>query len=202
LFRNDIPLKDKRITSEVCVHHLYFTADDYETKGNFIKCNPAIKDARHKDKLFQALLDDKFDIIATDHAPHTLDEKNQGYFDAPSGLPLIQHTLNIMMDFMWQGKISMEKIVEKMCHAPAVCFQLSERGYIRESYYADLVLVDPEAEWTASHDGVHYKCGWTPLDGKRFKGKIRKTMVNGHWVYDDGIFKGPGLGKRLIFDRN
>jgi dihydroorotase len=202
LFRNDIPLSEKHITSEVCVHHLYFTAEDYEEKGNLIKCNPAIKDKRHSEKLFQALLDDHFDIIATDHAPHTLDEKKQSYFNAPSGLPLIQHSLNIMMDFMWQGKISMEKIVEKMCHAPAECFQLAERGYIREGYYADLVLIDPLTEFTVRHEDVYYKCGWTPLDGKLFKAKVMKTLVNGQVIYNNGIFTGPGYGSRLRFNRD
>ena len=201
LFANDRSLAEKRITAEVCVHHLYFDAADYNQLGNLIKCNPAIKSAENKKALFDALLDDRLDIIATDHAPHTLDEKNQSYLDAPSGLPLVQHSLNIMLDFYHQGKISLEKIVEKMCHAPAICFQVKERGFIKEGYWADLTLIDLHATWTVAKDNIYYQCGWSPLEGKQFMGRVVKTLVNGDVVYDyhEGFEK--GFAKRLEFER-
>ncbi|MFZ1751796.1 MAG: dihydroorotase [Saprospiraceae bacterium] len=201
LFENLLPLTEKRITSEVCVHHLYFSADDYETLGNQIKCNPAIKSAEHKKALFAALLDDRLDIIATDHAPHTWDEKSNPYINAPSGLPLVQHTLNIMMDFHQRGWISMEKVVEKMCHAPAECFRILERGYLDEGMYADLVLIDPHSKWTVHENNVLYKCGWSPLEGKELKGRIDSTYINGVKVYGKDQFFVQGQGKRLTFDR-
>jgi dihydroorotase len=201
LFRNYIPLVDKRITSEVCVHHLYFTADDYATLGNQIKCNPAIKDKRHAPKLLEALLDDRLDIIATDHAPHTWDEKSQPYSQAPSGLPLVQHSLNVMLDFYQQGKISLERIIEKMCHAPAQCFNIKDRGYIREGYHADLVLVDMDKLLTIDKSNIYYKCGWSPLEGRKFNGSVIKTFVNGHIVYDNGIHTLPGYGQRMMFGK-
>ncbi|MFT6147800.1 MAG: dihydroorotase, partial [Saprospiraceae bacterium] len=170
LFRNDIPLAEKRITSEVCVHHLYFNADDYAAKGTQIKCNPAIKGKEHQESLMPALLDDRLDIIATDHAPHTWDEKSGTYFNTPSGVPLVQHSLNVMLEFYHEGKISLEKIVEKMCHAPAICFEVEKRGYVREGYWADLVLVDLNKEWEVSKDNLYYKCGWSPFEGHTFKG--------------------------------
>lgn len=201
LFRNDIPLSEKRITSEVCVHHLYFNADDYATKGTQIKCNPAIKGKEHQTALFEALLDNHFDVIATDHAPHTKEEKAGTYFKAPSGVPLIQHTLNVMLEFYHEGKISLERIVEKMCHAPAVCFEIADRGYIKEGYWADLVLVDLEKEWEVTAEGLHYKCGWSPFEGHTFKGKIESTIVSGHLAYNEEIFDETKKGERLSFNR-
>lgn len=201
LFRNDIPLDQKRITSEVCVHHLYFSSDDYEKQGNLIKCNPAIKERRNKEALMRALLDDRLDIIATDHAPHTWEEKQQSYEKAPAGVPLVQHSLNIMMDFHWQGKITMERIVEKMCHAPAQCFGLVDRGYIDEGMYADLAIVDPDQEWSVNKENILYKGGWSPFEGKTFRGKVVSTFVNGERVYDGGNEFRQGLGQRLTFNR-
>ncbi|TXB60073.1 dihydroorotase [Phaeodactylibacter luteus] len=200
LFRNDIPLEKKRITSEVCVHHLYFNAGQYATLGSQIKCNPAIKGAEEQEALLPALLDDRLDIIATDHAPHTWEEKQGTYFHAPSGVPLIQHTLNVMLEFYHQGKISLEKIVEKMAHAPAVCFKLRERGYIREGYWADLALVDLNKEWGVSKGNLHYKCGWSPFEGHTFKGSVEGTIVSGHLAYYKGQFDESRKGQRLMFD--
>ncbi len=199
LFSNALPLENKRITSEVCVHHLTYTADDYERLGNKIKCNPAIKDSRHAPRLLEALLDNRLDIIATDHAPHLLSEKDLPYAQAPSGLPLVQHSLNMMLDFYWQGKITIEKIIEKMCHAPAICFQLQERGFIREGYFADMAIVDPTKYWSVTKDSLFYKCGWSPLEGKEFKGRVTTTIVNGQIVYADGKHTNVGLGQRLKF---
>jgi dihydroorotase len=201
LFRNDIPLKEKRITSEICVHHLWFDKSDYERLGSKIKCNPAIKEAHHKKELFEALLDDRLDVIATDHAPHTLEEKSNTYLKAPSGLPLVQHSLNILLEFYHQGKISLEKIIEKMCHAPAICFDVRDRGYIREGYFADLVLFDLEHKWNVSTPNILYKCRWSPLEGQEFTGKVKKTFVNGNLVYDKGVFDERFRGERLEFDR-
>ncbi len=199
LFRNDIPLKEKRITSEVCVHHLHFDAEDYIRLGNKVKCNPAIKERYNREALFEALLDDRLDIIATDHAPHTMEEKSNPYFSAPSGLPLIQHTLNVMLGFYQEGKISLEKIIEKMCHAPTDCFGLKERGYLREGYYADLALVDLEEEWTVNKSNILYKCGWSPLEDAKMKGRVTDTYVNGHLVYQNGKVLQQGKGMRLMF---
>lgn len=201
LFRNDIPLRDKKLTSEVCVHHLYFYDHDYEISGNLIKCNPAIKTQKDRDALFPALLDDRLDIIATDHAPHTWDEKQQPYVKAPSGLPLVQHSLNIMLDFYHKGMISKEKIVEKMCHAPAECFKIKGRGYISEGMFADLVLVDPQKSLQIKKENILYKCAWSPLEGKYFKGNVHSTFVNGTKVYDQNGSFVQGMGKRLTFDR-
>lgn len=183
LFTNAIPLKDKRITSEVCVHHLHFTADDYEKLGYLIKCNPAIKAAENKDALWKALLDDRLDVIATDHAPHTLEEKEPPYEKASSGLPLVQHPLLIMLNYYKEGKISLEKIVEKMSHAVADCFRMEDRGYIREGYFADLVLVDLNANTAVTKESLLYKCGWSPLEGIVFPASIDQTFVNGRCVY-------------------
>ncbi len=199
LFRNDIPLKEKRITSEVCVHHLYFNADDYIKHGTGIKCNPAIKSKANQDALLPALLDDRLDIIATDHAPHTIEEKSRNYWSAPSGVPLVQHSLNVMLEFYHQGKISLEQIVRKMCHAPADCFNVEKRGYIREGYWADLVLFDLERKWMVTKDNIHYKCGWSPFVGHTFTGKVEKTIVSGHLAYDNGIFYEDKKGERLLF---
>ena len=201
LFRNDIPLAEKRITSEVCVHHLYFNADDYATKGSQIKCNPAIKGKEHQAALLPALFDNRLDIIATDHAPHTWDEKSGTYFNTPSGVPLVQHALNMMLEFYHEGKITLEKIVEKMCHAPAICFGIEKRGYIRKGYWADLVLVDLDKEWEVTKDNLYYKCGWSPFEGHTFKGVIDTTIVSGHIAYAGGEFDESKKGERLTFER-
>ena len=201
LFRNDIPLAEKRITAEVCVHHLYFDKDDYETLGSQIKCNPAIKEKRHKAALLPALLNDKLDIIATDHAPHTWDEKQNLYKKAPSGLPLVQHSLVLMLDFYNRGEITLEKIVEKMCHAPAICFDVEKRGFIRQDYWADLVLVDLNQEQTVAKENILYKCGWSPLEGKTFRGKVTHTFVSGHLAYANERFDEGKMGERLLFAR-
>lgn len=199
LFDNTIPLAEKRITAEVCVHHLYFNSDDYEILGNRIKCNPAIKERFHQESLFKALLDNRLDIIATDHAPHAADEKSQGYFKAPAGLPLVQHGLNIMLDFYDSGMISLERIVEKMCHAPAICFKIKNRGFLREGYFADIAVVNPTCNWTVESSNIYYKCGWSPLEGRGFSSKVESTYVNGHRVYYLGKFLAPGFGRRLQF---
>lgn len=202
LFRNDIPLEDKRITSEVCVHHLWFDKRDYATHGSKIKCNPSIKESHHKAALLQALLDNRIDVIATDHAPHTLEEKNNLYAKAPAGLPLIQHPLYMMLEFHKQGKISLEKIVEKMCHAPAECFDVAERGYLREGYFADIVLFDNNRKYTVDEkQNIYYKCGWSPLNGQTFGATVLKTFVNGHLAYNEGAFNESIKGERLTFDR-
>ncbi len=201
LFRNDIPLAEKRITSEVCVHHLYFNSADYERLGTQIKCNPAIKAVNHQSALFPALLDNRLDIIATDHAPHTWDEKQGTYFKAPSGVPLIQHTLNVMLEFYHQGKISLERIVEKMCHAPAICFQIENRGYLDEGAWADIALFDLEKEWTVQKENVHYKCGWSPFENHTFRGAIEATIVSGHLAYQNGEFFEDKKGERMTFLR-
>ena len=202
LFRNDIPLKEKKITAEVCVHHLTFTNDDYETKGNFIKWNPAVKTQKDKDGLWEALLDDRIDVIATDHAPHTLEEKSQKYLLAPSGGPLVQHSLNIMLENFKNGKVSLEKMVEKMCHNPAILFQIEKRGFIKENYKADLVLVDLDEKYTVSKENLLYKCGWSPLEGTEFNNKITHTFVNGNLVFENGKISEETFAERLLFDRN
>jgi len=201
LFDNTQPLKSKRITAEVCVHHLWFTADDYATLGNQIKCNPAIKDKRHKAALWEALLDDRLDIIATDHAPHTWAEKSQPYWQAPSGVPLVQHSLLLMLEAWHDGRISLEKLVEKMCHAPADCFGIAGRGYVREGYYADLVLVDTNHGFPVSKDTIAYKCGWSPFEGQSFRSSVTHTIVSGQVVYRHGQFDESHHGQRLLFDR-
>jgi dihydroorotase len=201
LFRNDIPLEDKRITAEVCIHHLWFDDSQYAEKGTHIKWNPAVKSKRDRDQLFQALLDDKLDIIATDHAPHTLEEKDNTYFKAPSGGPLVQHALSAMLEFYHQGKISLEKVVEKMCHAPAVCFQLEGRGFIRKGYAADLVLLDLDNPWEVSKENILYKCKWSPFEGTTFQSKVTHTWINGHLAYKEGHFDESQKGQRLLFDR-
>lgn len=202
LFTNLFPLKDKRITAEVCVHHLHFTADDYAQYGNLIKCNPAIKAKENREALWQALLDDRLDIIATDHAPHTWDEKQQDYVSAPAGVPLVQHSLYLLLEAYKAGKISLEKIVEKACHAPAICFEIEKRGYIREGYFADAVLVNLNEQYTVTKENILYKCGWSPFEGHTFPALIHKTIVNGHVVYDQGVINEQSKGMRLRFDRN
>ena len=202
LFSNDIPLKEKKITAEVCVHHLSFTNEDYETKGNFIKWNPAVKTKKDKDGLWAALLDDRIDVIATDHAPHTLEEKSQKYLQAPSGGPLVQHALNIMLENFQNGKISLEKIVQKMCHNPAILFEIVKRGFIKEGYKADLVLVDLKESYTVSKENILYKCGWSPLEGTEFHSKITHTFVNGFLAFENGKISEQKHGERLLFDRS
>lgn len=201
LFTNKIPLEEKQITAEVCIHHLWFTDEDYATKGNFIKWNPAVKSATDRDALWKALLNDTIDVIATDHAPHTLEEKKQVYTKAPSGGPLVQHALVALFEAHYQGKISVEKIVEKFCHNPAKIFKIQKRGFIREGYYADLVLVQPQQPWTVKKENILYKCGWSPFEGVNFKARISHTFVNGKLVYQNGKVKEILAGKRLLFDR-
>ena len=201
LFDNTLPLAEKRITAEICIHHLWFEESKYEDKGTLIKWNPAVKKASDKEALFQALLDDKLDVIATDHAPHTLEEKSNTYFNSPSGGPLVQHALPAMLAFVNQKKISLEKVVEKMCHNPAICFQVENRGFIREGYFADLVLVDLDKPWEVTKDNILYKCGWSPFEGETFNAQITHTFVNGHIAYEYGSFDETQRGMRLTFDR-
>ena len=201
LFRNDIPLEDKKITAEVCIHHLWFSEEDYDTKGTLIKWNPAVKTAVDRDQLWEALLDDRIDVIATDHAPHTLEEKNNVYTSAPSGGPLVQHALPAMLEKYHGGKISLEKIVEKMCHNPAKLFQIKKRGFIREGFYADLVVLDLNDSWTVTKENIAYKCGWSPFEGNSFKSRITHTFVNGHLAYENGNFSEERKAMRLTFNR-
>jgi len=201
LFDNNIPLAKKRITAEVCIHHLWFDESKYEEKGTLIKWNPAIKKESDKNALFQALLDDKLDVIATDHAPHSLEEKSNSYFKAPSGGPLVQHALPAMLEFSKNGKINIEKVVEKMCHNPAICFKVENRGFIREGYFADLVLVDLNDPWEVNKNNILYKCGWSPFEGEVFSSKITHTLVNGHIAYKYGNFDESRNGMRITFDR-
>ena len=201
LFQNNIPLKDKKITAEVCVHHLTFTNEDYETKGTLIKWNPAVKTEKDKDGLWEALLDDRIDIVATDHAPHTWEEKQNVYTKAPTVAPLVQHSLVAMIEHFKKGKISLEKIVEKMCHNPAILFQIEKRGFVKEGFKADLVLVDLDDEFTVSKENILYKCGWSPLEGTTFHSKITHTFVNGNLVFENGKFSEEKFGERLLFER-
>jgi len=202
LFRNDIPLKEKKITAEACIHHLWFDERSYDEKGTLIKWNPAVKSLKDKEAIWSALLDDRIDIIATDHAPHTLEEKQNTYFKAPSGGPLVQHALVAMLEFYHQGKVSLEWIVTKMCHAPADCFQLKDRGFIREGFFADLVVVDPNKPWTVTKQNILYQCAWSPFEGTVFKSSVSKTFVNGNLVYNQGAFDETTRGMRLEFDRS
>lgn len=201
LFDNTLPLAKKLITAEVCIHHLWFDESKYAEKGTLIKWNPAVKKASDKEALFQALLDDKLDVIATDHAPHTLEEKSNTYFNAPSGGPLVQHALPAMLAFVKQEKISIEKVVEKMCHNPAICFKVENRGFIREGYFADLVLVNLDKPWEVTKENILYKCGWSPFEGETFNAQITHTFVNGHIAYEYGNFDETQRGMRLTFDR-
>ncbi|MEM9143438.1 MAG: dihydroorotase [Bacteroidota bacterium] len=201
LFRNDIPLHEKKITAEVCIHHLWFSDADYDTKGTLIKWNPAVKTARDRQQLWEALLDDRIDVIATDHAPHTSSEKDNVYTKAPSGGPLVQHALPALLDKYHEGALSLEKIVEKMCHNPAVLFQIKKRGFIREGYFADLVLVNLSDPWQVDQSTILYKCGWSPFEGHRFASKISHTFVNGHLAYENGLFSEKRNAQRLTFDR-
>jgi len=201
LFTNKIPLEKKQITAEVCLHHLWFSDEDYATKGNLIKWNPAVKSASDREALWKALLDDRIDVIATDHAPHTLEEKNQKYTKAPSGGPLVQHAVVAMFEAHLQGKISIEKIVEKMCHNPAKIFKIEKRGFIKKGYYADLVIVNTSLPWSVKKENILAKCGWSPFDGYNFKSRITHTFVNGELVYQNFKVKETPVGKRLLFDR-
>ncbi len=201
LFSNKIPLAEKQITAEVCIHHLWFTNDDYATKGNFIKWNPAVKTAADRDALWIALLNDTIDVIATDHAPHTLEEKSQQYSSAPSGGPLVQHAVVALFEAYHQGKISVEKIVEKMCHNPAIIFKIEKRGFIKEGFYADLAIVNPSKPWSVNKANILYQCGWSPFEGTNFKSRISHTFVNGQLVYENAKVKELKAAKRLLFDR-
>lgn len=200
LFDNSIPLKDKKITAEACVHHLWFSNADYETKGNLIKWNPAVKTAADRDGILAALLDGRIDIIATDHAPHTIEEKAKPYLEAPSGGPLVQHALPAVLEMHHQGKLSLEQVVEKMAHNPAICFNIEKRGYIREGYWADLVLVNLNSPWTVSKQNILYKCGWSPFEGQVFRSAVTHTLVSGNLVWADGKLIDGVMGKRLTFE--
>lgn len=202
LFDNSIPLAKKRITAEACIHHMWFDDSDYAEKGTLIKWNPAVKTAQDREAIFQGMLNDNIDVIATDHAPHTLAEKQNSYFKAPSGGPLIQHTLVAMLEYYHQGKISLERIVEKMAHNPAILFDVVDRGYIREGYFADLVLVDLDRPWIVATDNILAKCGWSPFDGYQFKSSVTDTWVSGHHAWTGGKLNDSRTGQRLTFDRN
>lgn len=201
LFTNKIPLEEKKITAEVCIHHLWFTNEDYDKKGSLIKWNPAVKTQADKDALWEALLDDRIDVIATDHAPHTLEEKKNPYTSAPSGGPLVQHAVVAMFEAFHQGKISVEKIVEKMAHNPAKLFKIEKRGFIKEGYYADLAIVNAGLPWSVKKENILYKCGWSPFEGFTFKSRITHTFVNGELVYNNFKVKDASRGMRLEFDR-
>jgi len=201
LFSNDIPLKNKRITAEACIHHLWFSDADYTTKGNLIKWNPAVKTAHDREGILKAVLDGRIDVIATDHAPHTMEEKALPYLQAPSGGPLVQHALPAMLELYHQGKITLEQIAEKMAHNVAICFQIEKRGYIREGYWADIALVDLNSLWTVEKGNILYKCGWSPFEGTTFKSRITHTIVSGNLAYTDGNLIEGVNGKRLSFVR-
>ncbi len=201
LFSNKIPVEDKKITAEVCVHHLWFTNEDYKTKGNLIKWNPAVKTAEDRKELWKALNDGRIDVIATDHAPHTKEEKNQSYLNAPSGGPLVQHAVVAMFEAHHQGKITVEKIVEKMCHNPAKIFKIEKRGFVKEGYFADLVIINPSLPWSVKPENILAKCGWSPFENYTFKSRITHTFVNGELVYNNFKVKDIRNGKRLLFDR-
>jgi dihydroorotase len=201
LFSNKLPLKDKKITAEVCIHHLWFSDEDYPKKGSHIKWNPAVKTAKDREQLWKALLDDRIDVIATDHAPHTLEEKSNPYTSAPSGGPLVQHALVALLEAHHQGKISIEKIVQKACHNPAILFDVEKRGYVKEGYYADLVIANLQSPWTVNKSNILYKCGWSPFEGNTFKSRITHTFVNGQLVYNNFKVLDVKAGKRLTFKR-
>lgn len=201
LFRNDLPLKEKKITAEACIHHLWFSDADYERKGNYIKWNPAVKSAADRDGIWKALLDGRIDVIATDHAPHTIEEKEKDYFSAPSGGPLVQHSLPALIEFYHQGKISLEKIAEKTAHNVADCFHIEKRGFIREGYFADLVLVDVNAHQKVSKENILYKCGWSPFEGEDLHGVVKHTFVSGHHAFNQGKFEENTKGQRITFER-
>jgi len=200
LFTNKIPLEQKRITAEVCVHHLFFASPDYETLGNLIKCNPAIKGTEHRDALLPALLDNRLDVVATDHAPHTWEEKNRPYAQSPAGLPLVQHGLQLMLDFYHRGLISLERIVEKMCHAPAIAYHMADRGFLDEGAWADLAIVDVNREYTIDKNNILYHCGWSPLEGRTLRGEVLSTIVSGHLAWHEGKLDEGKMGERLFFN--
>jgi dihydroorotase len=199
LFDNTIPLKDKRITAEACIHHLWFSDEDYETKGNLIKWNPAVKTVADRDGILKAVLDNHIDIIATDHAPHTIEEKAKPYLEAPSGGPLVQHALPALLEMHHQGKMTLEQVVDKTAHSPAICFNMDKRGFIREGYWADLTLVNLNAAWTVNKQNILYKCGWSPFDGQTFQSAITHTIVSGNLVYTGGKLIDSTMGQRLSF---
>ena len=201
LFKNNTPLENKLITSEACIHHLYFDENDYKKKGSLIKWNPSVKKFSDKKALLKAVINDKIDVIATDHAPHTIDEKSKPYLQAPSGGPLVQHALPAMLELYHQKKISLKKIIEKMCHNPAICFNVEKRGFIKEGYYADLILVNLNSPWKVNKENLLYKCNWSPFEGDIFKSKITHTIVNGNIVYNNGVFYEGNKGMRLTFER-
>lgn len=200
LFQQGTDFEKKRITAEVCIHHLWFSEEDYQRKGTLIKWNPAVKTAHDRDSLLAAVLNDKLDVIATDHAPHTIEEKQSKYFESPSGGPMVQHALVAMLELVHRNKLSIEKVVEKMCHAPARLFGIKDRGFIKPGYKADLVLVDMDQPWTVAHKNVYYKCGWSPFQGESFQSRISHTWVNGKLAYHDGLFNEMVRGERLEFD--
>jgi dihydroorotase len=202
LFTNKVPLEKKKITSEVCVHHLWFDDSQYATKGSLIKWNPAVKSAEDRDELWKALIDGRIDVIATDHAPHTKEEKANPYLTAPSGGPLVQHALPAMMQKVHDGVLTMEMLVQKMCHNPAILFKIDQRGFLREGYHADLVLVDPNRPWNVKKDNILYKCGWSPFEGTLFKSRVTHTFVGGQLVYKEGHVDGTVRGSRLLFNRD
>jgi dihydroorotase len=201
LFKNDIPIERKRITSEVCIHHLWFSENDYQLRGTHIKWNPSIKSEDDRNGLWKALNDDRIDIIASDHAPHTLEEKNQPYTKAPSGGPMVQHALPVMLECVRRGKITFEKVVEKMCHNPAILFSIQDRGFIKQGFYADLVLVDTRKQQVVNRENLLYKCGWSPLEGEKLHGVVTHTFVNGKLVYNNGVFSDQKYSKPLTFNR-
>ena len=201
LFSNNQSLMDKKITAEVCIHHLWFSDEDYESKGTLIKWNPAVKKSSDRQALWDALLNDKIDVIATDHAPHTLDEKSNSYLKAPSGGPLVQHAVVALMESYQKGRISLEKLVEKMCHNPAILFQIEKRGFVREGYYADLILVDTNDPWTVTKDNILYKCGWSPFEGVTFNSRVTHTFLNGSLVYHNNKFSKDKAAMQLTFNR-
>ena len=201
LFRNDIPLKEKQITAEVCLHHLWFSDEDYPSKGTHIKWNPAVKTPKDRSGLWEALLDDRIDIVATDHAPHTLEEKNSPYTSAPSGGPLVQHALPALLEKYHDKQIGLELIVTKMCHNPAILFDIEDRGYLREGYYADIVAVDMDSPWQVTKENILYKCGWSPFEGNTFRSRVSHTFVNGHLAYENGSLSDQKNAKRLTFNR-
>lgn len=201
LFTNDIPLEEKKITAEVCVHHLWFSDEDYKTKGSHIKWNPAVKTAKDREGLWKALLDDRIDVIATDHAPHTLEEKSNPYTSAPSGGPLVQHALLALLEKVKDSTISIEKLVEKACHNPSKLFQIEKRGFLKKDYFADVVIVNPNQPQKVTKESLYYKCGWSPFEGVEFSSSIQQTFVNGNLIYNQGVFNDEVKGKRITFNR-
>jgi dihydroorotase len=201
LFKNNLTIEKKRITCEVCIHHLWFEKSDYKKKGALIKWNPSVKNKSDRDALLNAIIENKIDVIATDHAPHTIEEKNNTYLKCPSGGPLVQHALNAMLELVKKQKISLEKVVEKMSHHPAICFQIEKRGFIRKNYFADLILVDRNSSWQVDKSNILYKCKWSPFEGQKFSSRVTHTFVNGHLAYTNGTFDESKKGKRLLFNR-